>query len=216
MRRMAEKTKKPRKKNYTIDEERVLREKYAEHKDYLSASFTNIITNKGKKERRQKITDAVDAIGYEIRTVDDIKIKWKNMVTNAKGIYTEHKKLLAKTGGGPKIKEPSERVMSTIDLMKDTTSFKGIDGGLSVFRDPIDGKMHMLTQISMMQMMNQLRVTSYIHPTHHHPPCRIRKLSGHKCLRLRENNEKQSRVRSRFYHYRRSESIASESTHSRE
>ena len=88
-------------KFFSIDEERVLREKYAQHKDFLTSAFTNKVTNTGKLERWKEIADAVNALGYESRSVAEVKAKWKNMASKAKEIFNSFRKSQQETGGGP-------------------------------------------------------------------------------------------------------------------
>ena len=128
-----------RKKKFSIDEERVLREKYAQHKDFLTSAFTNKVTNTGKLERWREIADAVNALGYESRLVTEVKAKWKNMASKAKETFNSFRKSQQETGGGLASKAPSHSVMKTIELLKDDTSFKGIDAGFSSFRHRPNG-----------------------------------------------------------------------------
>ena len=111
-----------RKKNFSVDEVRVLRGKVAENKTYLQSSFNNKVTNEGKKMMWEEIASSINALGHEIRTVNEVKHKWKNLLSAAKSTYHEHNKYRNGTGGGPPKKEPSEETMKTIDLLKDDTS----------------------------------------------------------------------------------------------
>ena len=76
-----------RKKIVSIDEERFLREKCAQHKDFLASAFTNKVTNTGKLEGWKEIADAVNALGYESGSVTEVKAKWKNMASKAKETF---------------------------------------------------------------------------------------------------------------------------------
>ena len=121
-------TKQDRKKNWSKDEVNVLREEYTKHKAYLQASFNNQVTNEGKYKIWTNITTKVNALGHEVRTVDDTNHKWKNLVSQSKGIFHEHKIHRNGTGGGPPMKEPTEETQKIIDLLKDDTSFRGLTG----------------------------------------------------------------------------------------
>ena len=71
-----------RKKNFSVDEVRVLREKFAENKTYLQSSFNNKVTNAGKNMIWEEIASSINALGHEIRTVNEVKHKWKNLVSS--------------------------------------------------------------------------------------------------------------------------------------
>ncbi|CAG2187716.1 unnamed protein product [Mytilus edulis] len=58
------------------------------------------------------------------------KKNWRNTTRVAKAVYTTHRSEVFKTGGGPAPKQPSSAVERVIHLTKDTTSFRGIQGGL--------------------------------------------------------------------------------------
>ena len=60
--------------------------------------------------------------------MNEVKHKWNNLVSAAKSTYHEHNKYRNGTGGGPPKKEHTEETMKTIDLLKDDTSFRGING----------------------------------------------------------------------------------------
>ena len=100
----------PRKKNFTMDEERVLLEEYATRKEYLTSAFNNKVTNNGKNIRWKEITDAVNALGHENRVPTEVKSKWKNMSSKAKATFHSFKKAQKQTGGGPPPKPPCDRV----------------------------------------------------------------------------------------------------------
>ena len=125
-----------RKKNFSVDEVRVLREKFAENKTYLQSPFNNKVTNEGKDMIWEEIASSINASGHEIRTVNEVKHKWNNLVSAAKSTYHEHNKYRNGTGGGPPKKEHTEETMKTIDLLKDDTSFRGLNG-IETFVSPI-------------------------------------------------------------------------------
>ena len=125
-----------RKKNFSMDEERVLLEKFAEHKEYLSSSFNNKVTNSGKEAKWKDIADAVDTSGVELRTTAEVRAKWKNMTSKAKETFHRYRKHQKVTRGGLALKPPSDSVMKTFELMQDDSSFKGVDRGISTFNPP--------------------------------------------------------------------------------
>ena len=83
---------KTRKKNFSLDEQRVLEERFAERKEYLTASFNlkvqgEKVTREGKHKKHKKwaeITEAVNSLGNDRRTPKEVQSKWKNLVTEAK------------------------------------------------------------------------------------------------------------------------------------
>ena len=93
--------KRERKKNFSIDEIRVLREEFEKHQEILTSKFTNTITNKRKTNLWKQITERVNSLGIDSRSLDDIKTKWKNLTSTAKSAHAEHKRERIKTGGGP-------------------------------------------------------------------------------------------------------------------
>ena len=125
-----------RKKNFSGDEIRVLRERYATNKGYLQSSFNNKVTNDGKNKIWADITEAINALGHEIRTINEVKHKWKNLVSTSKAAYHEHKRYRNGTGGGPPKKDPSEETLKVIDLLKDDASFRGLTG-IETFAPPM-------------------------------------------------------------------------------
>ena len=88
-----------RKKNFSMDEERVIREKFTEYKDYLTSSFNNKVTNAGKNAKWKEITNAGNALGLESRTATEVKAKWKNMTSKAKETFHQYRKSQKVTGG---------------------------------------------------------------------------------------------------------------------
>ena len=115
---------KSRKKNFLMDEVRVLRENWAANSEYLQSPFSNKVTNAGKNKIWAEITSAINALGHEVRTPTEIRHKWKNVTAVAKTTFSEFKKNRNRTGGGPPPLTPSSDVMKTIDLLKDSVSFR--------------------------------------------------------------------------------------------
>ena len=95
--------KQQRKKNFSADEIRVLIEEYEVKRDIFEGKFSNTLTNIKKKNAWQEVTSKVNALGVDSRTVEEIKIKWKNLCSSAKGSFHEFKKSTHKTGGKNRI-----------------------------------------------------------------------------------------------------------------
>lgn len=121
---------KKRKKNFTMDELRVLREKYADHKDVLISKFNTTVTNKKKKEAWEEITKSVNSLGHEKRDVADVKKKWKNCISDAKMAYHANKAERTKTGGGPAPADITDDQFEIIKLNQDNVGFIGLSDGM--------------------------------------------------------------------------------------
>ncbi|CAG2207048.1 uncharacterized protein LOC143081877 [Mytilus galloprovincialis] len=70
----------------------------------------------------------VSSLGVAHRSAKECKDKWGNTKKEAKKIFSVNKRDQGKTGGGPQAKPVSVAVNRTIDLCKDSASFKGIGG----------------------------------------------------------------------------------------
>ena len=126
-----------RSSNFTMDEDRVLQETWAKHKDFLSAPQSNKVTNAGKAKVWESISSTVSSVGYAHRSATSCKTRLKNLTSTAKRVFNEFKNSQRITGGGPPPKPPSASIMKTIELLKDTAKFKGVDGGISTFAFPV-------------------------------------------------------------------------------
>jgi hypothetical protein len=56
--------------------------------------------------------------------------QWRNMSRGAKEKFTQERKERSKTEGGPAPPGPTQAEENITNALKDTASFKGIDGGL--------------------------------------------------------------------------------------
>lgn len=126
--KMESKTKRERKKNFTIDEIQLLTAEFSENKDVLESKLTNSITNKHKNDLWQRITEKINALGYEKRTVDEIKMKWRNLTSHAKASWNNFKRDCNKTGGGPAPAPPTQDEMRIVTLYEGHPKFNGLDG----------------------------------------------------------------------------------------
>ncbi|CAC5376496.1 unnamed protein product [Mytilus coruscus] len=77
-----------------------------------------------------QITEEVNALGVSLRNVSTVKTKFRNLTRDAKDKFVYEKRERNKTGGGPAPKPISMAEENIINAMKDTSSFKGIDGGM--------------------------------------------------------------------------------------
>ncbi|CAG2193913.1 unnamed protein product [Mytilus edulis] len=124
------KLKRLKKTNFTVAEEDLIQQLVEKHSGVINGKLTNTVTNQLKKKVWDDIAIKVNSLGVAIRTATEVRNKWRNTTRVAKAVYTTHRSELFKTGGGPAPKQPSSAVGKVIDLMKDTTSFRGIQGGL--------------------------------------------------------------------------------------
>ncbi|VDI15911.1 Hypothetical predicted protein [Mytilus galloprovincialis] len=123
------KLKRLKKTNFTVGEEDLqLVEKHSSIINRKLYKYSNQPVE--KKKVWDDIAIKVNSLGVAIRTATEDRNKWRNTTRVAKAVYTTHRSELFKTGGGPAPKQPSSAVEKVIHLMKDTTSFREIQGGL--------------------------------------------------------------------------------------
>ena len=118
---MESKIKRERKKNFAMDEIQLLTAEYGENKDVLELKFTNALTNKQKNDSWQRITEKLNA-------VEEIKMKWRNLTSQAKANWNNFKRDCNKTGGGPAPAPPTEDEMRIVNLYEGHPKFDGLDG----------------------------------------------------------------------------------------
>ncbi|CAG2256818.1 unnamed protein product [Mytilus edulis] len=101
----------------------------------LRGKFGPDITADAKNKMWAKITDEVNALGVSYRKLSTVKTKFRNLTRDAKEKFTYERKEKNKTGGGPAPTPISMAEENIINAMKDTSSFKGIDGGMETSVD---------------------------------------------------------------------------------
>ncbi|CAG2209579.1 unnamed protein product [Mytilus edulis] len=106
------KLKRLKKTNFTVAEEDLIQQLVEKHSSVINGKLTNTVTNQLKKKPQK------------LGTSGGIPQEWPRLCTQLTGVSC------SKLGGGPAPKQPSSAVGKVIDLMKDTTSFRGIQGGL--------------------------------------------------------------------------------------
>ena len=144
--------KRERKKNFTIDETRVLREEFQNNKDVLESKQTNTVTNCRKNTIWKDITAKINSIGIEHRTVEEVKGKWRNICSTAKITWHEYKRQRAKTGGGKAPKSPSEEIQKVIEIYQGQPRFDGLSG-FSSFNLPSDTDHQVVPSFSQNQLL---------------------------------------------------------------
>ncbi|CAG2194998.1 unnamed protein product [Mytilus edulis] len=111
-----------------------------------------------------KITDEVNALGVSYRKLSTVKTKFRNLTRDAKEKFTYERKERNKTGGGPAPKPISMAEENIINAMKDTSSFKGIDGGMETSVDSITSdQMFTAVPISPVPALNGLSTCQTVH-----------------------------------------------------
>nr|XP_022341866.1 myb/SANT-like DNA-binding domain-containing protein 4 isoform X4 [Crassostrea virginica] len=123
---------KKRSENFSMDEILFIVEEVEKYSDIITAKQSNLITNAKKAAAWQKVVDAVNSRGGVIRTVDQVRERYRKACSKAKGERIAQKQHRFKTGGGPPppaIDAISEKIL----LLNDNApNFVGIDGGVEV------------------------------------------------------------------------------------
>lgn len=119
--------KRSKKANFTAEEEHVIQKEVEKFYKLITEKVSNTLTHKKKQEVWQNIAEKTSALGT-LRTAKEVKDKWFNTKKAAKKAYTERKRSINKTGGGPPSKPLSAAVERVLNMCQDSASFKGIDG----------------------------------------------------------------------------------------
>eukprot|EP00745_Piridium_sociabile_P037869 TRINITY_DN69115_c0_g2_i3.p1 TRINITY_DN69115_c0_g2~~TRINITY_DN69115_c0_g2_i3.p1 ORF type:complete len:129 (+),score=25.29 TRINITY_DN69115_c0_g2_i3:363-749(+) len=123
-----ENSKRTRKPNFSADEIRVFLEEMQIERALLFSSFNPSVTNPQKTDTWKKMAEKVKACGVAVRTVQELKDKWRSM----KGAVLNKKRDERKTGGGPPPPPvPYEDIILDI-IGADSNLFEGIGGELWV------------------------------------------------------------------------------------
>ncbi|XP_063443254.1 uncharacterized protein LOC134723623 [Mytilus trossulus] len=117
-----------RKPNFSEAEINLLQDEVEKNYAVINDKFGSSFTNKRKTAVWGRISMMVSSLGVAHRSVKECKDKWGNTKKEAKKIFSVSKRDQGKTGGGPQAKSVSVAVHRTIDLCKDSASFKGIGG----------------------------------------------------------------------------------------
>ena len=118
-----------RKANFSPLEESILEREVEENFDVLKEKHTNSVNNVKKARIWSEITIKINALGVAPRTLKEVKDKWRNMTSKSKSNFTEYRKEVNKTGGGPTPKKTTSSVERIVNMMQDTASLSGIEGG---------------------------------------------------------------------------------------
>ncbi|XP_071131540.1 uncharacterized protein [Mytilus edulis] len=129
------KTQRDRKPNFTQEEVNVIQDQVQKNYKVINEKFGDGITNSRKIAVWSRISILVSALGVANRSPKDCKDKWANTKKVAKKVFNNRNKEQRATGGGPQPKKLSLAIERTIDLCKDSASFKGLEGVESVLDD---------------------------------------------------------------------------------
>lgn len=118
--------------NFSEEEVRILVEMYVENKDVILGKFNSAAGAFGKKRIWNEILEAVNAVGANGRTLDQVKKKLKNLKQGTKTLAVANTKSIKKTGGGSdedeELDDNQEKLLTTIS----TRQIHGIPGGLDI------------------------------------------------------------------------------------
>ncbi|CAG2220927.1 unnamed protein product [Mytilus edulis] len=120
------------KPNFTQEEVNVIQDQVQKNYKVINEKFGDGITNSRKIAVWSRISILVSALGVANRSPKDCKDKWANTKKVAKKVFNNRNKEQRATGGGPQPKKLSLAIERTIDLCKDSASFKGLEGVESV------------------------------------------------------------------------------------
>ncbi|XP_071152203.1 uncharacterized protein [Mytilus edulis] len=134
------KTQRDRKPNFTQEEVNVIQDQVQKNYKVINEKFGDGITNSRKIAVWSRISILVSALGVANRSPKDCKDKWANTKKVAKKVFNNRNKEQRATGGGPQPKKLSLAIERTIDLCKDSASFKGLEGVESVLGMYQNGK----------------------------------------------------------------------------
>lgn len=94
-------TKRERSSNWSLSEISILTEFFEKNEDVLKAKQSNLITNSRKNAKWAEVTEIINAVGIQRRTVDQVKFKWGNLQQSAKKSFSAARKQAKLTGRGP-------------------------------------------------------------------------------------------------------------------
>ncbi|CAJ1061363.1 uncharacterized protein LOC120545684 isoform X5 [Xyrichtys novacula] len=130
---MAQNAAKPRAESFSVAEQNLLMELYDDYCDIITKKGNTAQINKAREAAWKTIADRLNAsnLGGQKRTWQQVKIKYKNILTNA----TKKKAQLGATGGGPPPEEFTQAKSLALSYNK-SPKIDGIQGGNA--SSPID------------------------------------------------------------------------------
>ncbi|XP_061187167.1 nuclear apoptosis-inducing factor 1-like [Saccostrea echinata] len=125
----SKKNRKARSTNFSLTEIEIIKNQVKLH-PILEAKHSNTVTNAKKQAIWLEIVRKVNAVGVAKRSLTEVKDKWRNMCREAKLKFTENRRQMTKTGGGPPPTPLSQTMQDVVDMYRDASSFHGIEGGI--------------------------------------------------------------------------------------
>lgn len=111
-------------------EKLALTEAIKEHHSILFGNLKPELTFKDKTEAWKEVQEAVRKVSGQLRTITQLKEKYKNMKRETKSIAAHNKKEIFKTGGGAadvvELDPASQAILDTIPM----ASIQGIASGI--------------------------------------------------------------------------------------
>ena len=107
---MVENNKRSRKPNFTAAECALICDAAEQNLSVIKSKFSSALTNKNKTKVWEDITARVNSLGVCLRSVAEVKDKWRGMVSTAKKEHTKYAASQRQTGGG---KKPASPVSAT-------------------------------------------------------------------------------------------------------
>jgi hypothetical protein len=90
-----------RKPNFSMLKESILQRDVENNFDVLRDKHSNSVTNLEKTRIWKDVTTKINALGVAPRNVKEIKDKWRKLTSKAKSTFTEYRREINMTGGGP-------------------------------------------------------------------------------------------------------------------
>ncbi|CAC5385139.1 unnamed protein product [Mytilus coruscus] len=124
----AKKLPRDRKPNFTSIEANLISSRVTHELELLKGGFSTEVTNQKKNELWKVITEEVNALGVCMRSETEVRNKYRNMCRGAKEKFTNNRKEMSKTGGGPPPTQLTIAEENIVNAMRDSASFIGIGG----------------------------------------------------------------------------------------
>ncbi|VDI61086.1 Hypothetical predicted protein [Mytilus galloprovincialis] len=169
-----------RKPNFSEAEINLLQDEVEKNYAVINDKFGSAVTNKRKTAVWGRNSMMVSSLCVAHRSAKECKDKWGNTKKEAKKIFSVKKRDHGKTGGGPQARPVSVAGNRTIDLCKDSASFKGIGGvesciiaGATEARLSEDSEMactgsqDLFESALECQSASSLQPQHLLHPSHH-------------------------------------------------
>ena len=87
--------------------------------DILRDKHSNSMTYVEKAKIWKEVTTNINALGVAPITVKEIKDKWRKLTSKAKSTFTEYRRDINMTGGGPTPKKPTSSVEKIVNMLQD-------------------------------------------------------------------------------------------------